>query len=158
MNARFEGLVSTTLTPFIAFEIDAQRGGARYATRFVLKLPMRGAPSGRHEDVLRALLNDKKRILRYLLLILAETEGASALAPDVIDALLGGRSDANDPRPSARVPLLEGLLRALERDDEKLEQIAKLLTDLGGGSSQVLPDGFRDLWEPIWAARRGALK
>lgn len=154
--ARFEGLVATTLTPFVAFEIEAQRGSARHAVRFVLKVPMRGAPRGRHEDVLRSLLSDKRRILRYLLLILAETEGAAVLAPEVIAALTRGENESNGARAGAGIPLLEGLLRALERDDEKLEQIARLLADLGedGESQAVLPDGFREVWEPIWSARR----
>ncbi len=107
---------------------------------------------------MRALLNDKDRILRYLLLVLAETGGASALAPDVIEALSTPTPSETGPRGALDLPLLEGLLRALDGDQAKLEQIDRLLTDLesAGAVSDLLPKRFRDVWDPIWAARRKA--
>ena len=81
-----------------------------------LHLPLRGAPRGRREDILRALLNDRERILRYLLLVLAETGGASALAPDVIEALSAPSTTESGVRGTLDLPLLEGLLRALDAD------------------------------------------
>lgn len=154
--ARFDAMPATALTPFIAFEIDAKAGGLSHSIRFALHLPLRGAPRGRREDILRALLNDRDRILRYLLLVLAETGGASALAPDVIEALSAPSSSETGGRGTFDLPLLEGLLRALDGDQAKLEQIDRLLTDLEqtGAVSDLLPDGFRDVWDPIWAARR----
>jgi hypothetical protein len=156
--ARFEAMTTTALTPFVAFEIEATSGQLRHSVSFALHLPLRGAPRGRREDILRALLNDKERILRYLLLVLAETGGAAALAPDVINALAAPPTGEAGSRAALDLPLLEGLLRALDADQAKLEQIDRLLTDLeqSGAVSDLLPDGFREVWDPIWAARAKA--
>jgi hypothetical protein len=151
--ARFSGLTATTLTPFVAFQVEGARAGARHESGFVVRVPMRGAPAGRHQDVLKTLLSDRERILRYLLMILAETRDATALAPDLLDILGRQRNGAASGRDLG-VPLLEGMLRALDRDERKLEQVAKLMADLGEHGEAVLPAGFRDAWEPIWDARR----
>jgi hypothetical protein len=156
--ARFEAMTATALTPFMGFEIEATAGKLSHSVRFALHLPLRGAPRGRREDILRALLNDRERILRYLLLVLAETGGAAALAPDVIEALAAPTIGEAGARGTMDLPLLEGLLRALDGDQAKLEQIDRLLADLEqtGAVSDLLPEGFREVWDPIWAARTKA--
>lgn len=155
--ARFGGLTSATITPFVAFEIEARTNEIRHTARFVVRVPLRGAPKGRHEDVLRALLSDKEKVLRYLLLILAETKGASALAPEVTAALSSPGKLSEFQAERLDLPLLEGLLRVLVDDAEKLEQVARLLADLqlaGAEASELLPKGFQEIWEPIWASRQ----
>jgi hypothetical protein len=152
---RLEAVELEQLTTFMAFELELRREGRRYVTRFVLNLPMRGAPRGRHEAVLRTLLRDRDRLLKYLLFILAEAEGAQSLSPSDLAAIARGRD--TDGAGSARwqFPLFEALVRTVARDPQKLSEIAQLLADLGDGGNvdELLPVGFREVWGPIWAAR-----
>jgi len=51
--------------------------------------------------------------------------------------------------------LLETLIRALDHSPGKLDQVSRLITDLGktDEGQRVLPEGLTSVWEPIWAAR-----
>jgi hypothetical protein len=152
---RLEGAELAQLTTFVAFELRLRREGREYITRFVLNVPMRGAPRGRHEAVLRTLLRDKDRLLRYLLFVLAEAEGLESVAPGDLAVILNSKEGIGERWAHRQFPLFESLVRALARDRQKLSQIASLLEDLGedGTTDELLPEGFREIWEPIWAAR-----
>jgi hypothetical protein len=65
----------------------------------------------------------------------------------------GGAGNGSGPVP---FPLFEALVRALERDPLKLDQIAKLLDDLQKTPEgrHLIPDGLDDVWQPILEARR----
>jgi hypothetical protein len=156
--ARFTGLPVTSLTPFTAFELEGNRKQAQCSIRFVLRLPLQGAPKGRHEDILRALLSNRERIQRYLLLILAEMDRGESLAPDFVAALGQAGSSDGQGQSDHAAPLLEGLLRALESDPKRLTQVSRLIADLSTTEDglDVLPEGFLEVWEPIWAARKKA--
>jgi hypothetical protein len=152
---RLEGLEIPQLTAFVAFELALRREGRKHVTRFVLNVPLRGAPRGRHKAILRTLLRDKDRLLRYLLFVLAEAKGAESLSPEDL-ASITGRADSSRPGlAQLQFPLFEALVRTLARDPQKLSQIALLLEDLGDDADlgELLPDGFREVWDPIWAAR-----
>jgi hypothetical protein len=154
---RLDGLEVEHLTTFVAFELELRREGRKHVSRFVLNVPLRGAPRGRHEAVLRTLLRDKERLLRYLLFVLAEAEGVQSLSPPDLAAIAGGGNGDDRGWGQLQFPLFEALVRTLARDPQKLSQIARLLEDLGDGDQleELLPDGFRDVWDPIWAARGG---
>jgi len=154
---RLEGLELVQITTFVAFELELRREGRRHVARFVLNLPLRRAPRGRHEAVLRELLRDKERLLRYLLFVLAEADGAQSLSPKDLQGLIGRGNGDSASRSQLQFPLFEALVRTAARDPKKLAQIARLLEDLGEDESidELLPDGFREIWEPIWAARGG---
>jgi hypothetical protein len=66
--ARFESLSVEGLTAFFAFEVLSQ--DERFRHRFVLRIPLQGAPENRRERILRHLLSDPERVLRFLLLLL----------------------------------------------------------------------------------------
>jgi hypothetical protein len=53
------------------------------------------------------------------------------------------------------VPLFETMVRTLDRNPEKLDQIARLVEDLmkTENGTQLLPEGFDAIWKPIWASR-----
>jgi hypothetical protein len=71
-------------------------------------------------------------------------------------ALQKERSD-NDSGASRQLqfPLFEALVRTLDRNPKKLDQISRLVTDLkkSAEGQTLLPDPFDDIWQPIWAAR-----
>jgi hypothetical protein len=60
------------LTAFFAFEL--RRGD--HETRGVLKARLEGVPEDRHQRLLAGLIGDADRLLRYLLLLLADASGA----------------------------------------------------------------------------------
>jgi hypothetical protein len=144
----FEGLTS-----FVAFEIEAEEKPHRATRRFVLNLPTEGMPEGRREKILRWLLKDPAQVLRLLLLLLADNpeEGVEAL-------LQGGRDrgGAAGLAPWGERQIFESLLRALDRGPERLDQVASLVADLEADpeTKSLIPDGFHDIWAPIWEARK----
>jgi hypothetical protein len=154
----FEDLSLESLTTFFGFEVTVKKGGHTHAIQFVLNIPLRGAPAGRGEAALRALLHDRERVLRYLLLVLAEAGGTMDEIPSELLGLgrtLGSDTD-HDAARHFELPLLEGLVRAFDRDPARLSQIARLIEDLDGadgGADARLPEGFRAIWHPIWEAR-----
>jgi hypothetical protein len=109
-----------------------------------------GAPEGRSEALLTALLRDRNQVLRFLLLLLADSSGS---ADSALSALAGFRENAgaDDSWRQPPVPLLETMLRALDRDPQALEQVERLIADLSASDagSDLLPEGFLDVWQPI---------
>jgi hypothetical protein len=150
--ARFRGVALESLTVFVAFDVTARRAERSAATRFVLRLPLVGAPETRRDAVLRAVLRNPEQVRRLLMLLLADAEEPGQLGPN--DGLGNGASWAWGAGGGAE-PLLEALLRALHRDPKRLDRVDSLVRELASGSdtADVLPAGFHAIWEPIWAAR-----
>ena len=140
----FEGI-----TAFLGSEL---RLGDTF-TRFVLTAELVEAPDNRNTRLLRILLGDAERFLRYLLMLLSD----EALEPDgltdLLDALEG--TDSGDRHhAAASLPLLEALLRTLAHDPDRLDQVRRLIDDLRADpeGDALLPPGLVEIWEPIWAA------
>lgn len=140
----FEGI-----TAFLGSEL---RFGDTF-TRFVLTAELVEAPENRETRLLRILLGDAERFLRYLLMLLSD----EALEPDgltdLLDALEG--TDSGEWRhAAASLPLLEALLRTLAHDPDRLDQVRRLIDDLRADpeGDALLPPGLVEIWEPIWAA------
>lgn len=121
-------------------------------TRFVLVANLVEAPANRATRLLRILLGDAERFLRYLLMLLADDAVDQYGLSDMLDALddngAGQWQIAQD-----NVPLLEGLLRTLSRDPTRLDHIHHLISDLQADpeGESLLPPGLMEIWEPIWA-------
>ena len=148
----FSPLSFEALTAFFAFQVLAEDGPRRVDVRFVLNVPLVGAPADRRERILRSLLSNREQVLRFLMFLLSEA-GSAANLPDLAAALPGAWTPFS---AGGGVALFEALLRTLERRPEKLDQVARLVDDLRGpqGDAGLLPDGFDEVWGPIWAARR----
>lgn len=120
----------------------------------MLNLPLQGAPEDRDSRILRALLRDKSRVIRLLLMLLA-TDGDDARQ---ILLSFGARGSFGEraAEDELGIPLLEPLMRALDRDPGKLDQVSRLVEDLiqTDEGRALLPDGLLDIWEPIWMARQ----
>lgn len=144
----FEGI-----TAFLGSEL---RLGDTF-TRFVLTADLVEAPENRDTRLLRILLGDAERFLRYLLMLLSD----EALEPDgltdLLDALEG--TDSGEwHHAAASLPLLEALLRTLAHDPDRLDQVRRLIDDLRADpeGDALLPPGLVEIWEPIWAAAEDA--
>ena len=154
--ATFRGLSFEALTAFIAFEVSLREGPHEVHKRFAVTAELVGAPQDRKERLLRLLLKDRRRVLQLLFLILMG-EGA-----DVSVFVQPQRRDATDSQRflgGDQAALLEALLRSLSRDPRRIDDAARLISDLERTpeGKKLLPKGLNKIWEPVWAARE-ALK
>jgi hypothetical protein len=138
----FEGI-----TGFFANELVL----GKVTTRFVLTADMVDAPLNRATRLLRILLGDAERFLRYLLMLLADDAVDRYGLVDALDALDSGGGRWQMAPDS--LPLLEALLRTLFRDPGRLDHLHYLITDLLADleGDSLLPAGLLEIWEPIWA-------
>jgi hypothetical protein len=149
----FRNLSTVAVTRFIAFELTGRSGSLEHSTRFALNLPIDNIPDDRDNHILRSILSDKNRFVRYLLLLLSEDATSVWLAELHQHTDLGTSGQA--------VPLLgasdlaEKLVRTYSRAPDKLDRVAKLVDDLckTPEGRQLLPEGFEELWRVIWKAK-----
>ncbi len=151
----FRNLSFEALTGFLAVEMTATWHGQKQTTGFVLNLPLIGAPADRESRLLLALLDNRQRVLRYLLMLLADVD----LDPREIlgEGHTGASEDNSHPyETSFGLPLLEWLMRALDKDPHRLEQVARLVDDLRRSEKgqEIVPPEFLAIWEPIWSASK----
>ena len=151
--AKFEGLSFEALTGFFAFEISLGEGQHTVRQRFVVTAELVGAPEDREQRLLRSLLKDRRRVLRLLLLILMD-EGAD-LSAFVQAVHWGDKGSATSFAGWHEAGLLEALLRSLSRSPRRIDEAARLIADLERTEEgqDLLPEGFTDIWKPVWAAR-----
>ena len=148
------GLVSfEAITSFLAFEVTATIEGRSASSQFVLNVELKGAPENRQERLLLSILSDRERVLRFLLLLLAGTGVEAAWAKP---SLPSSTNDGTGQMPFSERGLFEVLVRTLEREPKRLDQIAILVRDLKKttAGAALLPDGFDAIWEPIWTVRQ----
>lgn len=154
--ATFENISFEALTSFFAFELKVVKDNRSSSRRFVLNLPLEGAPTNRRARILRSLLNNSSQFVRLLLYILAD----GGIEAQELTRILreSSSSGSNAKSNTIYIPLFESLVRALNSNLEKLDRIARLVEELRNTpeGKQLLPEGFDEIWDPIWAARQGA--
>lgn len=148
IEIRFGPHSSESISSFVAFEVSARVQQAERRICFVLNLPLVGGPSDRKDRLLRNLMKDSKTLLRFLLLLLSDDperlfEEMSHLANNSENNSLRGSTDL--------LPLLEHLLRALDRSPERLDHVQRLIEDLRRTPEgrSILPADLELVWEPI---------
>jgi hypothetical protein len=155
--AVFEPLSFEALTSFFAFRLTARvAAGTELSCGFVLNVPLTGAPLDRAGRLLLALLRNREQLLRYLLMLLADDEADARRLVEAFDADRVNHH-ADGAEGGFGMPLLEPLLQALDRRPARLDQIARLIQDLGRTPEgrALVNDEFLGVWEPVWAARKG---
>jgi len=150
LEVRFETSIET-ISGFLAFEISRDDGSL---TQFVVPVPLLDVPEQRERLLLRALVGNAERFLRYVLALLDE----DPTQMDLLDALEGAHANgATEGTGPLGLPVLEKLLRTMRRDPAKLAGLHPLVSDLA--AEDALPPGFADLWATIYGvsiAGRGA--
>lgn len=139
LDERFETSLEG-ISGFLAFELKHDCGEE---TGFVVPVPLEGLPEHRDGHLLRSLIGNAERFLRYLLALLYE-DSTRIEASALLEAIDPGDSDRSS------VPLLavlEPLLSTMRRDPAKLLGMQPLVADLGADGA--LPEGFAELWEAI---------
>jgi hypothetical protein len=154
VSEAFTPLALESLTSFLVIEIDGRTAAAQHRIQFLVNAQLVGAPANRKDRLLRHMLQDKRSVLRFLLLLLAD---ASDPLPAGENGKGGkwGRSLSSEAESQA---LLEPLLRALDRSPARLTAISTLLAELGGTDEgkALIPEGLADLFAAIWTARETA--
>jgi len=149
--AAFKSLAFESLTAFFAVTVTAREKNRNLTREFVLKLPLIGAPADREGRLLLAMLSNRERLLRYLLMLLdgpglgLQGEGNGS----------GGGWDEWNSLASFGLPLLEPLLRTLAEDPSRIDHIERLVRDLEQTEEgrQLLPNELVILWAAIRSAR-----
>ncbi|PQO29009.1 phospholipase D family protein [Blastopirellula marina] len=154
--ASFAAISLLGLTSFFVIEIRSPQ--LKTARRFVLNIPLTGVPENRDEAILRELLSDRDRVLRFLILLLLDS-GARDLGK-IMQTQTGEGDSQGFMESLFGATLFESLLKALHRDPERLEQVAEVIQDLRktDEGQRLLPEDLQQIWEPIWAVRAEELK
>ena len=154
--AIFRELSCEALTAFFAFEVSLREGPHEVRKRFVVISELVGTPKDRKAHLLRSLLKDRRRVLQLLFLILLG-EDADVLA--FVQLPGDGTSSVGTFGGWNQATLLEALLWSLSRDPRRIDDAARLVSDLRKSEKgkDLLPEGLNEIWEPVWAARE-ALK
>lgn len=142
------------LTAFFAFELVCSSQGETLRERFVTKLKLIGEPAGRLQKLLRSLLANKSQVLRLLLLLLADQSMSISELIDIQRHL--GTTGTTAGSMGHEIPLLESLMKALAHNPAKLDRINRLVDDLSKTDEgrSLLPEGFMQIWQPIWQTRQ----
>lgn len=132
---------ASSVTGLIAFELKTNHPDV--TARFVLNIPVTGAPEERNSAILQTVISNQEGFLRYLLLLLGD-DNVSGLDPGSgsrFAKCLARLADGED------IPLLEELTRTYSRHPERLAEISGLVRDLSQGSQNaIIPEDFLKLW------------
>lgn len=148
--AVFESISMLSLTSFFVFTVTTAHP-KKMAGDFILNLPIAGEPEGRREALLKHLLNDKDRVLRFMMLLLSDAD-ASAFAELVSEGNQSGEAFQFSSMLDGHT-LFESLMRCVDRDPSRLHQVADMISDLADSEEgrSLLPDDLDSIWQPIWA-------
>lgn len=129
------------ISGFLAFELRHESGEE---TGFVVPVSLDGMPEHRDRYLLKLLIGNAERFLRYLLALLYEdsTQLDIAAVARSIDINTSGEGSL-----VGNLAVLEKLLRTMRQDPLKLAGLHPLIADLK--VDDALPPGFAELWEAI---------
>ena len=152
--ASFKNVSLESLTPFFAFSINIIKNAVVDPRQFVMQLPLKGAPQDRRERVIQYLFQNREQVLQFLMLYLIEPERIRLA--DIIDV---HQKPPRQPHPKLSIlkkEFFESLVKTLWSRPENIDCIHKFIEDIrkAPNSAELLPEGFDEIWEPIWKARQ----
>jgi len=144
VDVTFPGIEMVDVTPFLVLHVTDARGATRGT---VVYAALTGDPPGRRDELIARQVDTPEKFLRFLALLLALT-GAGDMG-----GLLGNGAGGSGWN-AGQGGVFETLVRALGAKTSALDDIAPLVERLRRSEKgkQVLPPGFEDLWDLIWAA------
>lgn len=143
----FSRISLVSLTGFFAFRLTASEGKVQVPSLgFVLNIPIEGIPEQRDSLILRSIISDKNRFIRYLLFLLSD-DPASFQLTDIVSTTKGSENVGNGGYV-AGLPLFEELVRAYSRHPEKIKHVKRLIEELTQTEEghALLPEGFESIW------------
>ncbi|WP_224366314.1 phospholipase D family protein [Hyalangium versicolor] len=158
-GADFAARSFEALTSFFAFSLTTTVESTTAEAVFVITATLLNAPANRAARILQSMLDDPAKVLRFLRMLLATDP------LELLDGLAGfegagPETGTQGASGGAEVPLLEAMLKALDREPSRLDAIHQVVQDLLSTDEgrRLLPDRFLSAWEPIWAARKALTK
>ena len=151
----FRNIPTARLTCFVAFVISARLKSQTMSTSFVLKLECEGFPEDRDRQILRSIIGDSGRFLKYLMFLLAENDPVSE--QKLLSFLgKGGFEDTFTGPYAFGLPLFEELVRSFSRQPKSIGRISKLVEELKECETEkkIIPPEFSRLWETFLAASK----
>ena len=154
LEAIFPTVSLEALSSFFVLEFGVERAGKRMTETMAVNATLSGAPADRTQRLLASLLRDRGELIRFLMMLLSDAGilslGAGTGAEGGVWAWAGSAGSES---------LLEPLLRALAADPTRLDEIASLVEELSKTpeGTSMLPDGWAEIWKPIWDARKEAV-
>lgn len=144
------------ITPFFAFEVTATEGEASFSRRFVLSVPLSGAPENRREAIVEALLSDRGRVMRLILMLLAEGSPEERQISLLLGKSRTGESSSNGTGGVLSIPLFEEIVRALWNNPRSLDRIESMLATLRRSErgAELIPEGLDQIWPQVMETRR----
>jgi hypothetical protein len=151
---RFRRISLEGLSAFFAFRVEAREEDITREALFVLNIPLVGAPADREERLLRSLIGDRARLMRFLTLLLSDDGAVPEMSTGPEGESNGGLSQAEAGTAMSH-GLLELLIKALDRAPERLDDIHALLKGLPTAreAEALFPEHFAATWQTIWDAR-----
>lgn len=148
----FEHVSLEGLSAFLVIDLTGRMGDRSRSVSFVVNATLVGEPPNRRERILQSMLKDKRSVVRFLLLLLAEASDASGDTGGAAGSFGGSSAGATWESEA----LFEPLLRTFERDPARLTSVATLVRDLAGSpeTSTLVPEGLASLIEVLEAARQ----
>ena len=145
----FERLALTDITPFLVIRLTDRR---RVTASTVVAAALDGDVPGRQDAVIARQLADRAAFMRLLALLLALEGGDGTFHFDPGGAMAAGWSEDGSG-------LFETLVRAIGVEHGGLADVKRIIEQVRvaerrrpEGSPPVLPEGFDELWEPVWTA------
>ena len=137
-------LDTASISAFLAVRLAS----AGAVNEFLLKAELDGVPADRDAKVLAALVANPERLVRYLLLLLADPLD-DRFSGDSQRAIDRARHTQRAALPS--IPLLEVMARALVRQPERLHDVDRLIAELEKGAEDFDVE-LLDLWRSVRVA------
>jgi hypothetical protein len=148
--ARFEGMKAHEVSGLCVVELRLE-GVAEVARSFVACWPLVGVVPDRVRALLVELATDRDRVMAFIRMFLA---GGEMPPPSTNWAVGEGGGVPWGPAASPESPLLELFVRALAREPERLDELARWLPDIAAAASDGAGAELLQIWEPIWQARQ----
>ena len=148
-SVAFDRLSLTDITPFIVIRVTDVRDVTRST---VVTASLEGDVDGRKDAVIARQLTDRAAFMKLLALLLAMEGGDGVFQFDAAGALGAGWAEDGSG-------LFETLVRAIGAEHGGLADVRRIIEHVRAADRRrpadtpsVLPDGFDELWEQVWAA------
>jgi PLD-like domain len=145
----FDRLALTDITPFVVIRITDGRGVTRST---VVAAALEGDIAGRQDAVIAQQLRDRSAFMKLLALLLALEGGDGVFQFDSSGAFGAGWTEDGSG-------MFETLVRAIGVEHNGLADVRRIIEHVKLADSRrpaseqsLLPEGFDELWESVWAA------
>jgi HKD family nuclease len=141
----FKNIALINLSAFIKVKISHRDESSEFLVKLAIAIP-----DNRNSEIFRNLIDSSQKFFDYLKFLLADNPYEEN---NEIGSILGLHHGDGLTSLGYDIPILEKLLLACSRDQQKINSIDKIIDRLrkesANGSKEIIPDAFSDMWEVI---------